>query len=804
MRPRLPADDLSRLTAALADRFAIERELGRGGMATVYLARDLKHDRQVAVKVLRPELAAALGTERFLREIQTVAKLSHPHILQLHDSGEADGFLYFVMPLIEGESLRQRLEREGRLPVATAVQLATEIAAALDYAHHQGIVHRDIKPENILLHTGQAVVSDFGIARAIDAAAGDGAGANRLTTTGVTLGTPLYMSPEQVTGDPVDGRTDVYALGCVLYEMLEGAPPFSGPSALAVLAKHSAAPAPPLRQSRATIAPALEQAVLKALAKAPGDRFPSTAAFRDALTGATPVPAPPLRWPLRRRATAALALVSGVVLLLAGFALWRHRLATGESTPSIAVLALKSDSGGQPFSEGVSEEITTALGKVQGLRVAPRSRAFRLRGDSLTPRQIGRQLGVRYVLDGGVQQSGSRRRVSVQLVNVEDGNEVWAEEYVRDVADRDVFAVQDSIARAVVAALRIKLSGAASAALASRSTGNPEAHELYLKGRYFWNQRGTGGSVALNRAIEFFSEAIALDSNYALAWAGLADAYSFMPVFGGAPPAASFAQAEVAAQRASALDSSLAEVHTSLGIIALFHDWDWTTASREFDRALAIDSTDLLTHQFRAQYFRIRGPSDSAMAEMRTALRLDPVNTLVNARLGSLLFDTRRYAEAEAAYGQALALEPSNVNALAELALLLAVEQRYDSAFAIFHRLDDTTNLNRLGGYLVAGPMGYAYGMAGRPGEALHIRRYLEEAARTHYIMPQSLAFIALGLGDTARALDELERGYRERSFLMPFLASPVYDPLRGQPRFQHIVRGIGVTLPPLPGEQPH
>ncbi len=800
-------DDLSRLRTVLADRFDIQRELGHGGMATVYLARDRKHDRLVAIKVLRPELAAALGTERFLREIQIAAKLSHPHILPLHDSGEADGILFFVMPYVEGEALRQRLDREGRLPVATAVQLAAEVAAALDYAHQQGVVHRDIKPENILLHTGQAIVADFGIARAIDAAAGDGPTGTAITGTGIIVGTPLYMSPEQVVGDPVDGRTDVYALGCVLFEMLAGIPPFTGPSAQAVLARHTIEPVPSLRKSRADVPVALERSVTKALAKAPDDRFASAAAFRNALTGAAPAPKA-MRWRVGRRATITVTLVAAsVAVLVTGYVLRSGRPAAdpGDSVPSVAVLAFKNigdDSANEPFSDGMSDEITTALGRVEGLRVAARSSVFSFKGRGIVPREIGKRLQVRYVLDGGVRVSGNRRRVSVQLISVADGNELWSDDYDRDARDRDVFAVQDSIARAIVASLRIHLSGPASAALTSRSTENPEAHDLYLKGRYFWNQRGSGGPGALSRAIGFFQQAIALDSNYARAWAGLADAYSFVPIFGDTPPAVPFALAKAAAQRAVTLDSTLVDAHTSLGIIAVFHDWDWATARREFDQALAIDSTDLRAHQFRAQYFLAVGHLDAAVAEFRTAQRLDPFSQLINARLGGTLVMARRYAEAEATLRQALALD-SNVSARAELGALLVHQHRFSEAFAMFRGLEDTTDLNRQGGFLVAGPLGYAYGMAGRRTEALKIQHYLEQRARTHYIMPQSFAYIAIGLGDTARALDELERGYHERSALMGGMSSPTYDPLRGQPRFQRIIRDMGLTLSPIPGGAP-
>ena len=794
-------DDLSRLTAALRDRFAIERELGHGGMATVYLARDLKHDRLVAIKVLRPDVAAALGADRFLREVQIVAKLSHPHILQLHDSGEAAGFLFFVMPYVEGETLRQRLDKDASLPVDTAVRLAAEVASALAYAHEHGIVHRDIKPENILLSAGQAVVSDFGIARAIDAAGQPGTERTALTSTGLAIGTPPYMSPEQVFGDAIDGRCDVYSLGCVLYEMLAGTPPFTGPTAQAVLARHTSDPVPSLRKARPDVPAAVEQIVTTALAKVPADRFATAAAFRDALTGAAPPPRRRVRW--QRRAAIASALVAGIaVVLVVGYTLQTQRrpvAPSAEPVPSVAVLAFKNigdDSANEPFSDGMSDEITTALGRVEGLHVAARSSAFGYKGKDIVPREIGRRLQVRYVLDGGVRVRGDRRRVSVQLIDVADGNEVWSDDYDRDARDPDVFAVQDSIARAIVASLRVHLSAPARAALSSRSTENPEAHDLYLKGRFFWNQRGSGGQFALQRAIGFFEQAIAIDSSYARAWAGLADAYTMLPGFGTAPPAAAFPKAKAAALHAVTLDSTIADAHTSLGIVSVFYDWDWGRARREFDRALAIDSTEARTHQFRAIYFTAVGRVDSALVEWRTAQRLDPLSPIVNARVGTSLSQSRRFAEAEVAYHQALALDSTNINARADLGMLLAIQRRLPEAFAMF-RMIDSSDFDRQAGYLVAGPEGYAYGVAGRRTEALAIQRRLERLSRTQYISPLAFAFVAIGLGDTTKALDWLERAYRERTFLVPMLINPIYDPLRRQPRFQKIVRNVGVVIPP-------
>src|SRR2546426_15841 len=574
------AELLARLRGALADRYAIDRELGHGGTATVYLAQDLKHGRSVAVKVLRPELAAALGAERFLREIEIAARLTHPHILPLHDSGEAAGFLYYVMPFVQGESLRDRLNREQQLPIDEAVKIAREVATALSHAHSQDVVHRDIKPENILVSGGEAVVADFGIARAIVAA-----GAETLTDTGLAVGTPGYMSPEQATGAmQLDGRSDVYSLGCVLYEMLAGHPPFLGTTAQEILARHSLDAVPPLRTIRPELPQAVELAVRKALAKSPADRWRTPAALSEALAQAV---APRS---VTKRAARSIGLVAaGVAALVTGYVLLTRRSdSSGDPVRSIAVLPfvnIGADPNNEPFSDGMSEELITALAKVDGLRVTARTSAFSFKGKEVDVREIGNKLNVGYVLEGSVRRAGPRLRVSAQLINATTGYHLWSDEYDRDAGD--VFAVQDEITRAIVGALRLKFSGAANAALVKPATGNAEAHDLYLQGRYFFAKRD---STSLRKAQDYFERAIADDPSYALAYAGLSDAYSHRAVFGYVPPHDIHAKAKQAVLRALALDSTLVETHTSLGFIELFLEWDWAAAGREVERALAPDA----------------------------------------------------------------------------------------------------------------------------------------------------------------------------------------------------------------------
>ena len=750
-------------------------------MATVYLARDLKHDRQVAVKVLRPELAAVLGTERFLREIQIAARLSHPHILPLHDSGEAAGFLYYVMPFVDGESLRDRLQR-GPLPVDEAIRLTGEVAGALGYAHAQGIVHRDIKPENIMLQAGHAVVTDFGIARAVSVAGGvtrDG-----LTGTGVSVGTPLYMSPEQIVGDPVDGRSDVYSLGCVLYEMMTGTPPFSGATSLAVLAAHSSDPIPSLRQRRGEVPEALEHTITKALAKQPDQRFASAAALAESLAGGRVLAASRVKQPM------VWAFVGAAVLLVAaGYGLLhRHPVASDQS---VVVLPLIVESGTQEdtiHADGMTEALIGALSQVPGLRVPGRMTSFVYQDSKLDPTAIGRQLRVATLLEGSFQRYDSLLQVNVRLLSAEDGRVLWNGRFRR--AQRDIFAFQDEISDSVVRALQVRLANG-TRPLARRTTDNPEAYDLYLKGRWFWNQRA-GGPAPLRRAIGFFEQAIALDSNYARAWAGLADVYSLLPAFGDMPPADAFLKAKQAVQRALSLDSTLAEAYTSLGIINVHHDWDWPGAARAFDRALALDSTEPRTHLFHAWYYDAQGRLVDGLAEVRTAQRLNPLSPIVNTRLGTSLYYLRRYAEANSALRQAIELDSTNDIARAELARTLAVQGRFAEALAVLPH-----NLDLQAGYLGGGMSGYVTGRAGRTEQARAFQRQLEQRARERYITPEAFALVAMGLGDTTRALDWLEQGFREHSFYMQFLAAdPIFVPLHRSPRYLQIVRDIGIVPP--------
>jgi serine/threonine-protein kinase len=445
-------------------------------MATVYLALDLRHGRPVALKVLRPDLPHPLAAERFLREIAVVAGLTHPHIVPLHDSGEEAGLLWYAMPYIEGESLRNRLRRDGSLPLDEAIRLAREVADALGYAHGRGIIHRDLKPENILLLAGHALVADFGIARALSTASSE-----RLTETGLTLGTPHYMSPEQAAGDhEVDGRSDIYALGCVLYELLAGAPPFTGPSPEAVLIKRFTEAPPSLRSIRDGIPEATQVAIEKALARVPADRFETAMEFARALSRSTQA-------------------ISGLETTVS------TRPAPAKSIAVLPFADMSPLRDQEYFADGLAEEIIGALTRIEALRVASRTASFAFKGRNEEIGDIARKLRVGTLLEGSVRKAGNRLRVTAQLVNAVDGYHLWSEHYDREL--EDVFAIQDEIAANVVRAMQVVMNETAKRALDKPRTGNVQAYEYYLRGRQLFHQFREKG---LQMARRMFARAIRL------------------------------------------------------------------------------------------------------------------------------------------------------------------------------------------------------------------------------------------------------------------------------------------------------
>ena len=779
--------DLAGRAAPFAGRWAIERELGRGGSAAVYLAHDLKLDRKVAVKVLHEGLARTIGADRFLREVRMAARLSHPHIVQVHDSGEFEGRLYYVMPYVEGETLRDHLARHGAMPWPEATRLAIDVADALSYAHGAGLVHRDIKPENILLHGGHAVVGDFGIARVVSETLAGDVHAGTLTEAGLVVGTPLYMSPEQITGGIVDARSDLYSLGCVLYEMIAGVPPLDAPSLSALLARHALSDAPRLHDRVPAVPASLDAIVSSLLSRDPGQRPASAAVLREALRMVVDTPQQTTAmWHAPRPRRRALLAGGAVLLLVAAVFAWRWT-----STPadqSVAVLPFASESAvadDQYFADGMTDEIINALVRVPGLTVASRNSTFSQRDSRLDPRTMGSRLHASTLVTGSVQRANGMLRVSVQLVKAADGTVTWSENFRRD--DKAIFEVQEEVARAIASALRGRMRPTGGA-LVQRGTDNIEAWDEYQRGRYLWGQRARG-APAMFAALQHFDRALALDSSFARAWAGLADAYSLLPGFGDAPPKESFAKARMAAQRAIALDPSLGEAHTSLGIITLFYDRNWDGARQIFKRALALDSTDSRSHLFHAWSLIALNRWDEGEREMRTALRLDPSSPLINARLGTVLLYRRRYAEGERLMRSVIALDSSNMSARGEMSRNLLMQGRVEEA------LNEHPDVPLLqAGYMGDGLRAGILAKAGRAAESRATLARLEQRAREQYITPESFAFAAILRGDTTATLEWMERSVRERSFYVIFFAcDPIFAGLQGNARYQKILRDAGL-----------
>jgi serine/threonine-protein kinase len=649
---------LGRLRDNLAGRYHIEREIGRGGMATVYRAHDTHHDRPVALKVLHPELAASLGVERFQREIRLAARLQHPHILGVYDSGETDGYLWFTMPFVEGESLRDRLTRERQVPIADAVRITREVALALDLAHRHGVVHRDIKPENILLSDGQAMLADFGIARALS-----GGNEDNLTATGISIGTPSYMSPEQAAGEKaaIGAQTDIYSLGCVLFEMLAGEPPFTGPTMQAVIARVMTETARPLDVVRPAVSRQLAGAVAQALAKTPADRPATAGDFARLLESTAALPATASLPTQARRPWAWLA--AAVLVVVAGVATVMTISKRGGTSPNeyrVAVLPFENagSTDDQYFADGMTDEVRSRLSAIRGLRVTARASSSQYRRSSKSPREIARELGVEYLLSGTVRWSKtngvSRVRVTPELTDVSNLQTRWSQPY--DTVMSDVFQIQASIASKVAEALNVALAPPVRVEIARPSTSNLDAYDEFLKGEQITNSVGTNDAVVLGKGVEHYERAVQLDSTFVRAWSALARARSLID--GAGPTKEGVERARIAAERTVQLARDRSEARLAMGSYLQYIKVDFVGAREQFLAGLEHDPNNAELLASLASIERSLGKFDDALNHARQATLVDPRSVSSARRVAQLYHDQRRYTEELAAWDRALALAP--------------------------------------------------------------------------------------------------------------------------------------------------
>jgi len=730
---------IDRLTTALAENYAIKREIGAGGMASVYLAEDLKHRRDVALKVLRPELSASLGVDRFVREIEIAAKLTHPHILMLIDSGEVDGLLYYVMPFVDGESLRDRLLREKKLPVRDGVRITEQVASALSYAHERGVIHRDIKPENILCSGNHAIVADFGIARAVEVAGGE-----RLTGTGLAVGTPAYMSPEQAAGDAnVDSRSDVYALGCVVYEMFSGRAPFEGATPQALLAKHALETAPSLR----TIDPGLplfvDRAVGRALAKEPEQRFSSPADFAATLTSETVVAQ------VGRRRLAVLPPVN----------------ITGDPEQAFLVM-------------GLHETLISQLGQ-GNVAVLARTSVMQYQGTDKPVREICRELSVEALVESSIFRAGDAVGIQARLIdgNTEEG--LWSGSYDGEISD--VLALYRNVSGSIAAEIHGTMQPAATADKPETAPVDPAAYEFYMRGRI---HQQNFNPHDLDRALQYYEAALKIAPDYAPAYSGIALIWGSRTVLGLVPPTEAGPNWREAADHAVELDPKLAEAHQALAQAYTWFDWDWERAEAAYRRAIELDPNEPQARIFYGHFLAMLGREVESETQCERALEIDPFNPFTQLLHGMQRGLTGRFEE------EIAELEKVPPNPLASVGLAWAHYRLGMMAEGLRHH---ARYFAMLGDTQIAQLLEQAHDVKAALGQAADI---LAERSRAMFIKPMVIVQLYDWSGDLDKAFEWLDLAYELRDHEIAYLAViPASDAFWADPRFIEMLQRVNLPL---------
>ena len=820
------------LQLALRDDYELEHELGGGGMSRVFVAHERALGRRVVVKVLPPDLAVGLNSERFRREIQVVAQLQHPHIVPVLSAGDAGGVPFFTMPFVEGQSLRQMLEAGESIAIADVRRLLRDVAAALSYAHARGVVHRDIKPDNVLVSHGSAMVTDFGVAKALSTSRESAvATSGTLTALGTSLGSPSYIAPEQAAGDPdTDHRADLYSFGVMAYELLAGVPPFAGRPPHALIVAHLTETPRPVTEHRPDTPASLATLVECCLAKDPGERPQSAAELVEWLEGVTPAaqvgkarsardggrttaPGAPPSGPSARggRSARRVAGVAAAIAVVAAVAwgAWKVSTRAGgagsaappagagvAAPPALAVLPLVN-SGGDPrdeyFSDGMTDEITDALAAIPGLRVVSRTSAFAYKNKAVDAREIGRALNVGMLVEGRVRRERDQLRVTAQLTNADDGLTLWSETYARSTTD--LFAIQDEIAGAVAKTLQLRLISDRGARPGS-AVRDLEAHDLYLRGRFLLHKRG---ALDLEESVRYFERAVAREATFPEAWAAMAEALVLLPVYGGLSADSALPRARVAAERAITQDSTLAEGNTVLGLV-LKSEGKWVASQRALERARALNPRLSATQQWLGELAIITGRPRDAVEAFEVAAQLDPSSPVVHAELAYALGLVGRAEEAYRAGERGIALGPQLWTTHAFLGYAYLFTGRPRDAIPLLERavsLDSTV-------LPVVSTLAFVYGASGQTARARTLAMQLEARAATPSGSPVAVAIAYAGVGDRVRALDWLERAQQRRDpwlYAMSVTAT-FFDSLRQEPRFAEVVRAMGLDVARVTGKR--
>ena len=785
--------------------YRILEHLGAGGMGVVYLARDEHLDRDVALKILPSgALSDEASRRRFRKEARSLSLLNHPNIDAVHSFDTHEGIDFLVLEYVPGETLRERL-RSGPLQIDEARRLAQQLLEGLAAAHAHGVVHRDLKPENLrVTPDGRLKILDFGLATLIDPAS-EAAVTRTVTEAGGLQGTLPYMAPEQLRGETVDARTDLFAAGSILYEMTTGRRPFmqhTGPLLCEAILHH----APPVPRSlNPSIPEALEAVLLRALEKEPGRRYQSAAGFITDLEAGEPAgtpgrtqegmtpkagsEAPPGPWPPRKRWALTAALTA---VLATGAGIGIHLYFGGGVIDSLVVLPFQNRDG-NPESEylgdGLTESIINEVSQLPAVKVISRASAFHYKGRQVEPREAARELNVRAVLTGYVQRRGEDLVVSAELVDTQGDRHLWGQRYTTKFSE--ILRVEGDIAARISDEMRVRLTGEEKRRLTKKPTEDPEAHTLYLKGRHVLLNRW-GTKSAAQEAIDFFNRAIEADPGYALAYVGLAETYYSLSSIQ-LKPTEAMPQAQAATLKALELDDSLGAAHASLGVIKNAYLWDGEGARRELRRAIDLSPSDAQSHLMLGLSLAAAGHAEEAQAEIRRALELDPLEPFIRSYGALSLYLARRYEQAESELKSLITEQPRFQMAHAYLGLVYEQTGRSREAVGEFRTatgLDESTE--------ALAQLGHALAIAGESEEAIRVLRELERMSASRYVNPFSVGLIHAGLGDLDQAFAWFDRAVEERSEWISLVAvDPRVDGLRGDPRFQALLRRVGIA--PIP-----